>query len=109
MNFKEFRSSLSESKKMKIKGVTIEVKKVGPKYRAIVDGDKLDDYITKLDEKVISDIKKVQNFWSKYSNSFLNKVQNYIYDLYLKSNNQEAGIMTYGEVSIYIIHYYLKL
>ena len=73
------------------------------------NSDKLDDYITKLDEKVISDIKKVQNFWSKYSNSFLNKVQNYIYDLYLKSNNQEAGIMTYGEVSLYIIHYYQKL
>ena len=73
------------------------------------NSDKLDDYITKLDEKVISDIKKVQNFWSKYSNSFLDKAQNYIYDLYLKSNNQEAGIMTYGEVSIYIIHYYQKL
>ena len=71
--------------------------------------DKLDDYITKLDKKVISDIKKVQNFWSKYSNSFLDKAQNYIYDLYLKSNYQEAGIMTYGEVSIYIIHYYQKL
>jgi len=73
------------------------------------NSDKLDDYISKLDEKVISDIKKVQNFWSKYSNSFLDKAQNYIYDLYLKSNNQEAGIMTYGEVSIYIIHYYQKL
>jgi len=73
------------------------------------NSDKLDDYITKLDQKVISDIKKVQNFWSKYSNSFLNKIQNYIYDLYLKSNNQEAGIMTYGEVSLYIIHYYQKL
>ena len=73
------------------------------------NSDKLDNYITKLDEKVISDIKKVQNFWSKYSNSFLDKAQNYIYDLYLKSNNQEAGIMTYGEVSIYIIHYYQKL
>ena len=73
------------------------------------NSDKLDDYITKLDEKVISDIKKVQNFWSKYSNSFLDKAQNYIYDLYLKSNNQEAGIMTYGEVSLYIIHYYQKL
>ena len=73
------------------------------------NSEKLDDYITKLDEKVISDIKKVQNFWSKYSNSFLDKAQNYIYDLYLKSNNQEAGIMTYGEVSIYIIHYYQKL
>ena len=73
------------------------------------NSDKLDNYITKLDEKVISDIKKVQNFWSKYSNSFLDKAQNYIYDLYLKSNNQEAGIMTYGEVSLYIIHYYQKL
>ena len=73
------------------------------------NSDKLDDYITKLDQKVISDIKKVQNFWSKYSDSFLNKIQNYIYDLYLKSNNQEAGIMTYGEVSLYIIHYYQKL
>ena len=73
------------------------------------NSDKLDDYISKLDEKVISDIKKVQNFWSKYSNSFLDKAQNYIYDLYLKSNNQEAGIMTYGEVSLYIIHYYQKL
>ena len=73
------------------------------------NSDKLDDYITKLDEKVISDIKKVQNFWSKYSNSFLDKAQNYIYDLYLKSNNQEAGIMTYGEVSLYIIYYYQKL
>ena len=73
------------------------------------NSDKLDDYITKLDEKVISDIKKVQNFWSKYSNSFLDKAQNYIYDLYLKSNNQEAGIMAYGEVSLYIIYYYQKL
>ena len=73
------------------------------------NSDKLDDYITKLDQKVISDIKKVQNFWSKYSNSFLDKAQNYIYDLYLKSNNQEAGIMSYGEVSLYIINYYQKL
>ena len=71
--------------------------------------DKLDDYIRKLDEKVISDINKVQNFWSKYSDSFLDKAQNFIYDLYLKSNNQEAGIMTYGEVSLYIIHYYQEL
>ena len=73
------------------------------------NSDKLDDYITKLDKKVISDIKKVQNFWSKYSDSFLDKAQNFIYDLYLKSNNQEAGIMTYGEVSLYIIHYYQEL
>tara|TARA_B100000886_G_scaffold81863_1_gene53286 strand:- start:992 stop:1993 length:1002 start_codon:yes stop_codon:yes gene_type:complete len=68
--------------------------------------DKLDNYIIKLDKKVLSDIKTVKNFWSKYSDNFLDKAQNYIYDLYLKSNNQEAGIMTYGKVSLYIIHYY---
>ena len=73
------------------------------------NSDKLDDYIRKLDEKVISDINKAQNFWSKYSDSFLDKTQNYIYDIFLKSNNQEAGIMTYGEVSLYIIHYYQEL
>lgn len=44
MKFAELRSTLSEAKKMKIKGVSIEIKKVGPKYRAMVDGDKLDDY-----------------------------------------------------------------
>ena len=66
----------------------------------------LDSYIAKLDEKVISEIKLVQNFWSKYSDNIFDKAQNYIYDLYLKSNNQEAGIMTYNLVSIYIIEFY---
>ncbi len=66
----------------------------------------LDSYIAKLDEKVISEIKLVQNFWSKYSDNIFDKAQNYIYDLYLKSNNQDAGIMTYNLVSIYIIEFY---
>ena len=34
--------------------------------------------------------------------------QKYIYDLYLKSNNQEAGIMTYNKVSNFIIDYYQR-
>ena len=48
MNFTDFRSSLIENKKLKIKGTTIEIKKVGRKYRAMVDGDKLDDYATEM-------------------------------------------------------------
>lgn len=48
MNFTDFRSSLIENKKLKIKGTMIEIKKVGQKYRAMVDGDKLDDYATEM-------------------------------------------------------------
>ncbi len=70
--------------------------------------EKLEDYIDLLDKKVISEINFVQNFWSKYADNFFDKVQNYIYDLYLKSNNQEAGIMSYSEVSVYIIDYYQR-
>ena len=68
--------------------------------------EKLENYMGKLDKKVISDIGSVQNFWSKYSDNIFDKITNYIYDIYLKSNNQEAGIMTYNKVSIYIIDYY---
>ena len=68
--------------------------------------EKIENYMSKLDKKVISDIGSVQNFWKKYSDNIFDKITNYIYDIYLKSNNQEAGIMTYNKVSIYIIDYY---
>ena len=70
--------------------------------------EKLEDYISKLNERVISDINYNIKFWSKYSNNHLDKVQNYIYDLYLKSNNQDAGILTYNKVSNFIIDYYQR-
>jgi signal transduction histidine kinase len=68
----------------------------------------LEDYISKLNERVISDINYNTEFWSRYSNNYFDKVQKYIYDLYLKSNNQEAGIMTYNKVSNFIIDYYQR-
>ena len=70
--------------------------------------EELEDYTSKLNERVISDINYYMEFWSKYSNNYFDKVQKYIYDLYLKSNNQEAGIMTYNKVSNFIIDYYLR-
>jgi ribosome assembly protein YihI (activator of Der GTPase) len=70
--------------------------------------EQLDNYIDRLDQKVLIDINERQNFWSKYSDNIFDKIQDYIYDLYLKSNNQEAGILTYNEVSIYIIEYYQR-
>ena len=68
----------------------------------------LEDYISKLNQRVISDINYNTEFWSRYSNNYFDKVQKYIYDLYLKSNNQEAGIMTYNQVSNFIIDYYQR-
>ena len=70
--------------------------------------EELEDYTSKLNKRVISDINYYLEFWSKYSNNYFDKVQKYIYDLYLKSNNQEAGIMTYNKVSNFIIDYYQR-
>tara|TARA_B100001057_G_scaffold312170_1_gene312205 strand:+ start:111 stop:1109 length:999 start_codon:yes stop_codon:yes gene_type:complete len=70
--------------------------------------DKLEDYISKLNKRVVSDINYNIEFWSKYSNNYFNKVQNYIYDFYLKSNNQDVGILTYNKVSNFIIDYYQR-
>ena len=70
--------------------------------------EELQNYISKLNERVISDINYNMEFWSKYSNNYFDKIQKYIYDLYLKSNNQEAGIMSYNKVSNFIIDYYQR-
>ena len=70
--------------------------------------EELQNYISKLDKRVKSDINYYTEFWSRYSNNYFDKVQKYIYDLYLKSNNQEVGIMTYNKVSHFIIDYYKR-
>ena len=70
--------------------------------------EELEDYTSKLNKRVISDINYNIEFWSKYSDNYFDKVQKYIYDLYLKSNNQEAGILTYNKVSNFIIDYYKR-
>ncbi len=63
-------------------------------------------YIRKLDEKVKNDMNLRSKFWNRYSNNIFDKITNYIYDFYLKSNDQKAGIMSYNKVSNYIIAYY---
>ena len=70
--------------------------------------EKLDDYTSKLNKKVISDINSNNEFWSKYYNNFFDRAADYIYDLYLKSNKQEYGILSYGKVSSFIIDYYQR-
>ena len=43
-SFKTLKASLEEAKKMKVKGITIEIVKVKNKFQAKVDGDVLDTY-----------------------------------------------------------------
>ncbi len=47
-------------------------------------------------------------FWGKYYNNFFDRVADYFYDFYLKSNKQEYGILSYNKVSNYIIDYYQR-
>ncbi|MEK9755843.1 MAG: DUF3810 family protein [Bacteroidota bacterium] len=68
--------------------------------------EKIEDYTSILNERIISDINDNIEFWSKYYNNFFDKITSYLYDIYLKSNKQENGILSYNQVSIYIIDYY---
>lgn len=43
-NFKQLKKSLYEAKKIKVGKVNIEIKKIGSKYQAVIDGDLLDTY-----------------------------------------------------------------
>jgi preprotein translocase subunit YajC len=43
--FKEVRAEISEAdKKITVSGITVEIKKSGKEFKAIIDGDTLDTY-----------------------------------------------------------------
>lgn len=58
-SFKTLRADLEESKKMKVKGITIEIVKVKNKFQAKVDGDVLDTYASEKEaEKMAKEFVK---------------------------------------------------
>ena len=68
--------------------------------------DDLSSFTDKINSGIIEDINSRKKFWQKYSNSIINSLQNILYDFYLKSNNQKAGIASYGRIVNHIINYY---
>lgn len=42
--FKEFQSSIKEDKKVKISGITVEIKNTKKGFQTVIDGDVLDTY-----------------------------------------------------------------
>jgi len=58
-SFKTLKASLEEAKKMKVKGITIEIVKVKNKFQAKVDGDVLDTYASEKEaEKMAKEFVK---------------------------------------------------
>lgn len=58
-SFRTLRANLEESKKMKVKGITIEIVKVKNKFQAKVDGDVLDTYASEKEaEKMAKEFVK---------------------------------------------------
>ena len=68
--------------------------------------DDLSSFTDKINSGIIEDINSRKKFWQKYSNSIINSLQNILYDFYLKSNNQKAGIASYSRIVNHIINYY---
>lgn len=58
-SFRTLKADLEESKKMKVKGITIEIVKVKNKFQAKVDGDVLDTYASEKEaEKMAKEFVK---------------------------------------------------
>jgi len=68
--------------------------------------DDLSLFTDKINSGIIEDINSRKKFWQKYSNNIINSLQNILYDFYLKSNNQKAGIASYSRIVNHIINYY---
>ena len=68
--------------------------------------DDLSSFTDKINSGIIEDINSRIKFWQKYSNNIINDIQNVLYDFYLKSNNQKAGIASYSRIVNHIINYY---
>ena len=68
--------------------------------------DDLSLFTDKINSGIIEDINSRRKFWQKYSNNIINSLQNVLYDFYLKSNNQKAGIASYSRIVNHIINYY---
>ena len=66
--------------------------------------DDLSSFTDKINSGIIEDINSRRKFWQKYSNNIINSLQNILYDFYLKSNNQKAGIASYSRIAVSYTH-----
>ncbi len=66
------------------------LRKISPEeYKAIAE---------KIDPRVIADFRRIQEHWQNAISPRLSAVQDKVYDSYLKTNKQQAGIRSYSEM-----------
>ncbi|ANW99710.1 hypothetical protein CSTERTH_12030 [Thermoclostridium stercorarium subsp. thermolacticum DSM 2910] len=61
-----------------------------------------------LSESIKNDLREIRNFWHRYQKETATKIADRINETYLKSNNQPAGIQSYGKFVDLLIAHYLK-
>jgi hypothetical protein len=65
--------------------------------------EKYREYIRKVDSRIIDDYRKISAHWQQALNPVLSSVQDKIYDSYLKTNNQQSGILSYSEMTVLLV------
>jgi hypothetical protein len=70
------------------------------------DAERMNDYIKKIDKRVIEDIQFRHQYYYSLQNKTLKKVQTAANDAYLKSNNIKMGVKNYNQVVSLVISWY---
>ena len=64
--------------------------------------------VSKLDKRVLDDLKSYSNFFEKYANSKASEVVDSVNDSYLQANGQENGTKSYGMITELVCAYILN-
>mgnify|MGYP000811394450 CR=1 FL=1 len=60
-----------------------------------------------LSDAVRADFKAQSAYWDQFRDSVPQKASNTVYDSFLKSNDQELGMQSYGACVNLLVHYYI--
>lgn len=69
------------------------------------DPDRYESIKNKLPDDIIRELRENSEFWATHENK-ASEVQNQLNDAYLKSNGQEHGIQTYGQLTTLMLMWY---
>lgn len=60
--------------------------------------DEYENWMKTINPSILEDSKKTSSFWESRKNPQLNEIQNFIYNIFLKSNNIKDGMQNYSQV-----------
>ena len=72
------------------------------------DKDLYFDVVSKVDERVLNDLRSYSRFFEKYANSKASEVVDSVNDSYLQANGQENGTKSYGMITELVCAYLLN-